>query len=212
MKTRLLDVQQGSGDWLAARVGRVTSSRLKDVCNFRKDGKSSADREKYLLEIVTERLTGQPVPHFVNSAMQHGTDNEPVARLDYAWTRQVQVEETGIWVADDLPFGGSPDGLIGDGDGIIEVKCPWNSCVHVETLLNGMPDEHKYQIQGNLLATDRIYCDFISYDPRMVDGLKLYVQRVLRDDDMIKTIVEQTEKFLAEVEALLITLRELKNV
>ena len=91
MKTRLLDVQQGSGDLVAARVGRVTSSRLKDVCNFRKDGKSSADREKYLLEIVTERLTGQPVPHFVNSAMQHVTDNEPVARLDYAWTRQVQV-------------------------------------------------------------------------------------------------------------------------
>lgn len=212
MKTRLLDVQQGSGDWLAARVGRVTSSRLKDVCSFRKDGKSSADREKYLLEIVTERLTGQPVPHFVNAAMQHGTDNEPAARIDYAWTRQVEVEETGIWVADALQFGGSPDGLIGDGDGIIEVKCPWNSCIHVETLLNGMPDEHKYQIQGNLLATGRVYCDFISYDPRMVDGLKLYVQRVRRDDDMIKTIVEQTEKFLAEVDALLTKLREIKNV
>jgi hypothetical protein len=208
---RLIDVQQGSGDWLSARVGRVTSSRLKDVCDFLKSGKSSAARDGYLIEIVTERLTGQPVPHFTNSAMQHGTDNEPAARVEYAWSRQVEVEETGLWILEQRMFGGSPDGLVGK-DGLIEIKCPWSTGIHVRTILNGMPDEHAYQIQGNLYVTNRSYADFISYDPRMPEGLKLYVQRIERDEKMISLIEENVDQFLTEVDLMVTKLREIQNV
>jgi hypothetical protein len=79
-------------------------------------------------------------------------------------------------------------------------------------MLNGMPEEHAWQIQGNLYVTHRSYADFISYDPRMPEGLKLYVQRIERDEKMISLIEENVDQFLTEVDAMVTKLREIQNV
>lgn len=193
-------MNQGTPEWLAARAGHCTASRFADVLARLKGGGEAAGRKAYKLQLVTERLTGQPVETYKNAAMEHGTLTEPFARAAYETVRELMVDETGFLLHPSMEWvGGSPDGLVGE-EGLIEIKCPYNSVVHVETLTGGMPTEHRAQVQGLLWITGRQWADFISFDPRMPEKLRLYVERVQRDDDYIKALAEEVEKFLAEVD------------
>jgi hypothetical protein len=202
----LLDVKQGTSEWLVARCGLVTASRLNDVLARLKDGKSSAARENYKYELVAERLTHQPALKYVSAEMQWGVDNEPAARVEYAWSRQVEVVETGLYLHDSLKFAASPDGLVSD-DTLIEIKSP-TSRTHLQTLAHGMSKDHLPQIYGQQWVTGRAYTDFISYDPRLPEPYKLYVERVERDEKFIEKIETAVREFLDEVEALERTIRE----
>jgi hypothetical protein len=196
---------QGSVEWLAERAGCATASRFKDVLAKIKTGEA-ADRRKYRVQIVTERLTGAPVETYTNTAMQHGTDTEPFARMAYEGRTGAFVDEVGFLKHPELVWcGGSPDGLIGD-DGIIEIKCPYTSTVHVDTLQSGMPSEHKAQCQGLLWITGRQWVDFVSFDPRMPEHLRVYVQRIARDEKYIETLAAEVCNFLGEVDALYLKL------
>jgi putative phage-type endonuclease len=191
--------EQRSADWFAARLGCATASAFKNVLAKLKTGKPAQARESYLIQLVTERLTGQPVPHFTTAAMQWGIDNEPAARIEYEFKTERTVEETGFIRHPSILAGASPDGLVGT-DGAIEIKCP-SSTTHVETLLGGMPDEHMAQVQGQLWITGRAWCDFISFDPRMPKDLQLYVERVERNDIFIANLDAEVRAFLAEVDS-----------
>lgn len=193
-------MEQRSADWFAARLGRATASKFADAVSKLKTGKPSQARQSYAIQLVAERLTQQPTPFFVTAAMQWGIDNEPAARVEYAWKLGVEVEEVGFFEHPSMPAGASPDGLVG-ADGLVEFKCP-SSTRHVETLLNGMPDDHLPQVQGQLWITGRAWCDFVSYDPRMPKHLQLYVQRVPRDDAYINNLDAEIRTFLSEVDAL----------
>jgi hypothetical protein len=90
---------------------------------------------------------------------------------------------------------GTPDGLIGE-DGIIEVKCPYNSVNHLMNLKSGAQlDDYKYQIQGYLWITGRKWCDFVSYDPRFKKDLQLAIYRVDRDQEMIDELAARVQEF-----------------
>ncbi len=194
-------MNQGSPEWLAARAGHCTASRFKDVLAKIKTGES-ASRRNYRIQLVTERLTGRPCDSFTNAAMEWGTATEPFARAAYESARTLMVDETGFLLHPAVPFvGASPDGLVAD-DGGVEIKCPHQSTVHVETLESGMPPEHRAQVQGTLWVTGRQWWDFISYDPRMPEHLQLYVERVKRDDAYIDALAAEVGRFLAEVEAM----------
>ena len=196
-----MNAPQGSGAWLAERAGHVTASRFKDVLAKIKTGEA-ATRKAYKIQLVTERLTGLPVESFKNAAMEWGTAQEPVAREAYEARTGVLVDLADFLKHPAMKWcGGSPDGLIGE-DGGIEIKCPHNSTVHVETLMGGMPSDHVAQVQGNLWITGRQWWDFVSFDPRMPERLQIYVQRIERDDKYIATLQAEVEAFLSEVEAL----------
>jgi hypothetical protein len=192
---------QRDADWLHARCGMLTASRAKDMLAVRKDGRPSEARQTYALELVTERLTGRATERFTTAAMQWGTEQEYSARNLYGNTHGVTVEEVGFIKHDTLAAGCSPDGLI-DWDGLIEIKCPWSSAVHVETWLHGRPAEHMAQIQFQLWITGRDWCDFVSYDPRMPERLRLYVERIPRHAGMIHCIDAEARTFLSEVDAM----------
>ena len=193
-------MNQQSPEWLAARSGHCTASRFKDVLAKLRNGGEASERKKYRLQLVTERLTGQPCPSYVNEAMQWGTATEPFARAAYETAGGLMVDETGFLLHPSLEWvGGSPDGLVRD-DGLIEIKCPFNSVVHVETMLSGMPSEHMAQVQGLLWITGRDWVDFISFDPRMPPKIQLYVERVKREPTYIELLEQETVKFLGEVE------------
>lgn len=198
---------QGSEAWLLQRAGHCTASRFKDVLARIKNGEA-AIRRNYRTQLVTERLTGRPCESYTNAAMEWGTNTEPFAREAYEAI-------TGAWV-DPAPFmphpeikwvGASPDGLIGD-DGMIEIKCPYQSTVHVEALQSGMPAEHIAQVQGNLWVNGRRYCDFICFDPRMPEHLRIYVQRIERDPVFIENLAAEVCNFLAECDAAYLKLME----
>ena len=203
--------EQGSAAWLFERVGYCTASRFKDVIGKTKAGKPTAGRETYLMELVVERITGQPQDHFTSSAMQWGTDQEQPSRMAYEAATGRMVEETGFIKHPTLPMvGGSPDGLIGD-DGGWESKSPYNSAVHIYTLIEGMPPEHEAQIQGLMWITGRKWWDFQSFDPRLPAPLNRYVKRVERNDIFIKQLEAEVIAFNAEVAVMVEKLREYSN-
>lgn len=192
---------QGSPEWLVERAGCATASRYKDILAKVKSGEA-AGRRNYRMALVTERLTGVPLETFTNAAMQHGTDHEPFAREAYEIQTGEDVQQVGFIKHPTLQWvGGSPDGCVGD-DGLIECKCPYVSTVHVETLQNGMPAEHMAQVQGLLWITGRQWVDFVSFDPRMPEHLRLHVQRIKRDEEYIGTLEIEVRAFLKEVDHL----------
>jgi putative phage-type endonuclease len=202
-------MEQRTEAWFAARVGKVTASRVKDVLAKTKTG-YSASRANYMAQLTVERLTGQSAPTFVNAAMHWGTDIEPQARAAYSLHAGVDVEEVGFVLHPTLDMvGASPDGLVGD-DGLIEVKCP-QTATHLDTLLSGEPSpEYFAQMQLQMACTGRAWCDFVSFDPRVPDHLRLFVGRVHRDNAWLAEAEAEIVKFLAELDAKVARLNELR--
>lgn len=190
---------QQSPEWFAARLGKATASRFKDVLATIKNGEA-ATRRNYRMQLVVERLTGQKEEGYTNQAMSWGNDNEPLARIAYEVQSGMIVTQVDFIAHPALMAGASPDGLI-DADGGIEIKCPFQSAVHIETIQSGMPSEHMPQVQGAMWITGRQWWDFVSYDPRMPEHLQLYVQRIERDDSYIKDLESKVTAFLQEVDA-----------
>lgn len=199
---------QGSDAWLRARLGNVTASCLCDVLAKLKDGKPAKTRSDYLMQLVCERLTGLPQPSYRNAAMEYGTEQEPFARMAYeAATGEVVIESEFVPCPDLQGYGASPDGLLFDADAGLEIKCPYNTAVHLVTVDKGrMPSEHVPQVQGNMLATGRSAWDFVSYDPRLPEHLQLFIQRIPRDEEYIATLRREITAFLSEVDAMVVRL------
>lgn len=199
-------MDQRSEEWFAARLGKVTASRVADLMATTKTG-YSASRANYLAELICERLTGQQAERFSSAAMQWGTDVEPHARSAYEFITDARVQEVGLVDHPSIAmFGASPDGLIGD-DGLIEIKCP-NTATHIETLLGeAVPGKYVIQMQVQMACTGRAWCDFVSFDPRLPADLQMWIKRVQRDDAAIQNIEAETVKFLGELDAKVSALR-----
>lgn len=214
MDTTMTALEQRTHDWLMARCGCATGSRFKDVVARLKPkkgetiGAPAAARENYLIDVVSERLTGEPRQHFVNAAMQWGTDQEPIARDAYKARSGLQVDEVGFLRHATLAAGCSPDGIVELGEGVLEIKCPTTS-THVATLLHGMSEDHLPQVQGALWITGAQWCDFVSFDPRLPRGLDLHVQRIARDEQYIANLEAEVRLFLGEVDSLVSQLKEI---
>ena len=199
---------QGTDEWFADRLGRATASRIADIIARTKTGYSTS-RENYMVELALERITGQRADSYTNAAMQRGTELEPLARAAYEASTGVLVAEVGMIPHPRIAMAGaSPDGLV-DAGGLIEIKCP-NSATHIRTLRSKKPaGEYVTQMQWQMACAGRAWNDFTSFDPRMPDGLDLFVVRVHRDDAMIAMLETEVEAFLAEVDALVVELQEM---
>ena len=201
-------MEQLSQEWFEARLGKVTASRVSDVLATRK-GQESTVRAKYKLQLATERLTNKKTDTYMNQAMQDGIEREPMAREIYEKLKDVTVEEVGFVQHPAIErAGASPDGLVGD-DGIIEIKCPIETTHTTNLLERRLPSKYKPQVQFQLSATGRKWCDFISYNPNFEPRLQLMVVRVERDDEYIEMLEFEILKFLAEVELMINQLKEI---
>lgn len=199
-------MEQRSDEWFAARLGKVTASKIADVMAQTKTG-PSASRKNYMAQLLTERLTGKPTESFTNAAMQWGIDTEPQARAMYELHTGLDVVETGFTPHPDLAAGASPDGLVGE-DGLVEIKCP-NTATHIDTLLSGKIDK-KYilQMHWQMICEGRQWCDFVSFDPRLPSAMQLFVKRVYRDEVLVEEILSAVKSFLAELNVMERELRE----
>jgi len=199
---------QGSPEWHAAKLGKVGASRTRDITATTKSGGYTAGRDNYAAELVTERLTGEPAPKFVSAAMANGTEVEPEGRAAYAFQSDVDVVEVGFIDHPTIAMcGASPDGLVGE-DGLVEIKCP-NTATHLKTLLGAKIDPaYIDQMQMQMAVTGRKWCDFVSYDRRLPEPMRLHVQRVMRDDKRIAAIELEVTQFLIDVAATVDLLRK----
>jgi putative phage-type endonuclease len=194
-------MEQRSEEWFAARLGVITASRFKDVMAKTKSG-SAATREAYKWQIVAERLSGEQQDVYQNSAMRWGTEKEPEAMAAYEWLYDVEVDQVGLIKLSDT-VGCSPDGFVTDNVGI-EIKCPYNTSIHLQTLDSGeMPKGHKAQVQGCMWVTGREFWDFVSFDPRLPEKIQLFCKRIERDDDYIKELKKEIDTFDDECNELI---------
>jgi putative phage-type endonuclease len=200
---------QRSEAWFAQRLGKVTASRVSDVIAKTKTG-YSASRENYMADLIVERLTNQKASSFSNAAMEWGTEQEPAARAAYSAYTGELVEEVGfIDHPRILNSGASPDGVVGEG--LVEIKCP-ATATHLDTLLAGtVPSKYIPQMQWQMACTNTRFCDFVSYDPRLPDHLRLFVKPVRRDNEYIAMLETEVTKFLTELEEKLTQLQELSR-
>lgn len=200
-------MDQRSEEWFAARLGKVTASRVADLMAKTKTG-YSASRANYMADLIVERLTSQKVEGFTNAAMQWGTDTEPQARAAYEFLTDATVIEEGFVLHQAIPdFGASPDGLVGDV-GLLEIKCP-QTAAHLDVLLSGeVPGKYVTQMQAQMACTGRAWCDFVSFDPRMPGEMQLFVKRVHRDEVFIAAMEGEIAAFLAELAQKLDALRD----
>ncbi len=198
---------QGSDEWFAARCGKVTASRIADMMAQTKSG-WGASRANYAAQLVAERLTGKPAEMFSNAAMKWGTETEPEARAAYEFYSGLPVTEIGFVPHPAIgQSGASPDGLVGDS-GLVEIKCP-QTATHIETLLEGaVPSKYNYQMQWQMACTNRQWCDWVSYDPRMPESMRLFIKRVSFDTALVATLENAVRAFLAEIDATTARLKE----
>lgn len=190
-------IEQGSIEWRMLRAGKVTASRVADVIAKTKTGYSTS-RDNYMTELVIERF-GVISEGFTNSAMQHGTDCEPFARATYETKNKVMVTEIDFVNHPKIAMAGaSPDGIVTDG--LIEIKCP-NSTTHFNYLLAGVvPEKYKPQMAWQMACTGAKWCDFVSFDNRVPDGLQYFQIRYMRDDVYIAMLESEIVEFLKELD------------
>jgi putative phage-type endonuclease len=188
--------EQGTDEWFAARLGKVTASRAADVMTK----KGSAARANLSAQLVLERLTNTKGESFSSAAMQWGVDQEPFARAAYEAYSGVWVDTVGFVQHPTIErAGASPDGLVGH-DGLVEIKCP-NTATMIDTLLTGkVPGNYATQMQMQMACTGRDWCDYAVFDSRMPVKAQLFVKRVQRDQKFIDDLDKEIIAFLAEVE------------
>jgi putative phage-type endonuclease len=201
-------MEQGTEEWFAARLGKVTASRVADVIAKTKTG-YSASRDNYMAQLICERLTGQQGESFTNAAMQWGTETEPLARSAYENARNLLVQEVGFINHPTIEMAGaSPDGLVSNGEGVLELKCPQTN-THIDTLLSGkVPTKYITQMQWQMLCTRAKWADFVSYDPRLPENLQLFIQEVEFDPEYAAMLEKEVTQFLAELDSKVAKLKE----
>lgn len=199
---------QGSASWLSARCGHLTASRMADAMAMLKSGKPSEARNKLLIEILAERMTGDAMPHFVNDAMRHGIETEPLAKSAYESASGNLLDACGFILHPSIEhFGASPDSLL-DDDAVVEFKCP-TSTTHIGWMLAGVvPDQHKPQMLAQLACTQRTRAVFVSFDPRMPHARQLFIKEWAPDPAEIAAVEGAARSFLAELDAMFAQLSE----
>jgi hypothetical protein len=192
----VFNMPQGSDEWFEVRRGIVTASEFGTLLMQGRGGGDSKTRRTYMLKLMGERLTGDPMYRYSNDHMERGHDQEPAARELYAF--QTDLEPQAVGFIKNGSVGCSPDSIVGD-KGMVEIKTKL-AHLHLDVLLgDAVPNEHMAQIQGQLWVAEREWCDFVSYCPK----LPLFVKRVHRDEAFIERIAKAVDLFERELVTLM---------
>lgn len=192
---RILDVEQGSELWKAARLGIPTASDFKKIITP-VEGKLSKTRTKFIATLIGERYTGAPLDETDTRWMKRGKEQEPNAVAWYELTQHVKTQQVGFVMHENGLCGASPDGLVGD-DGGLEIKTR-SMQIHLEALLYGIPKGCKPQVQASLWITERKWWDVLLYNP----ALPPVLERWERDEAYIETMAKAVVEMAKELDAM----------
>jgi predicted phage-related endonuclease len=240
-------IHQKTQAWKDLRVGKFTASLFGDCMGTGKAKGRDFTIPGYTLiqEKIAERLTGQQ-KEITGKALEWGEAYEEEAVALYEKVTGEKVAEAPFVPLENYEddAGGSPDGFIEPilditdieyteeeieeelpprdikYKGICEIKCPWNSANHIESLETGdVPAkyERKYftQMQFNMMVTKTQYCDFVSYDPRIKnEDLKIVIKRIPADKEYQVDIMTKLDLALLHLKGKLavIELRTKSNL
>lgn len=187
------DIDQNSEEWLDLRRGKFTASTFADLMAK----KDTATYEKAVYQVAYEIMTGESPEFFETDYMRRGHDVEELAKREYEMLRFVDVLPGGFFAYDDYT-GASPDGLIGT-DGLIEVKSPAFNTMINYLKKQVVPNQYKWQVQGQLFVTGREWCDFMAYHPK----LPVLIKRVYPDKDMFDTLRNELDIAIQSVKDII---------
>lgn len=209
----VVDCEQRTPEWFAARLGVLTASNAADMlAKPLKSGGEPASKRDLRVRLALERLTGQPCEDngYVSADMRRGVELEPEAFAAFEAATGEVVQRVGFIRHDALPIGCSPDGIIGDFDGGLELKVP-RSATHLSYLRRPgvLPAEYQGQILHSLFVTGLSHWHFASYDPRFPEPMRLFLVRVARNEVDLKAYELTLTMFLREVEQELDAMRGL---
>lgn len=213
MSPRIIDCEQRSPEWFAARAGRLTGSVADAILAKLKSGGEPAARRDLRLQLAVESISGAPMETdgFISKEMQRGIDLESAAIGAYESETGSMVRKTGFIVRDDLLVGCSLDGDVDNLRGILEIKCP-KSATHVGYLrAKRLPPDYVAQVTHNLWVTGAEWCDFVSYDDRLPEGLQYFHVRVTRSELDLAGYEVEALRFLSEVKIEAQQLLELRS-
>ena len=193
-----LDCEQGSEEWLAARLGIPTATGFENIVTA--TGKKSASYIKYMAELIEESILGGG-DTFKSGFMERGNQLEPQARAAYEFlTGNDVIQVGGVYLNEDREVMVSPDGLIPSLKKGLEIKCPKMS-THIRYLLEGgVPAEYVIQVQANLWVTGYETWDFVSYCPEY-QKQTLYLFTAARDEKLMKAFDEHIPQFVKTLKA-----------
>jgi predicted phage-related endonuclease len=212
MKFTVIDCEQRSDEWYAARAGRLTGSAAADMMRKIKSGAPSASRKHLLTRLALERITGRPQERaFTTAAVQHGIESEAAAFARYEAETGEILEAVGFLSLGPVMAGCSLDSFICGRKGIVEGKCP-ESATHYEYLKSMViPEDYRWQCIHNLWVSGADYCDFISFDDRFPDDLQYLCVRLVRNEAEIKAYESAALQFLAEVAVEVTAINKLRK-
>lgn len=189
------EIIQGTEAWFDVRAGIPTSSQFSTVMSKGRGKEPSKSRRTYMMKLLGERMTGEPMDSFTNAHMERGKEMEEEARLAYEFQQGVECEQIGF--IKNHGAGSSPDSLI-DSSGMLEIKTKLPH-LQLEVLeQDRLPPDHAKQVYGQLWIAEREWCDFVSYWPK----LPLFVKRVYRNEKIISEIAEAVKQFNDELNEL----------
>ena len=184
------DIEQGTDKWFALRLGVFTSSQ---IANLMTEPRSKKDKEAGLLsQTAISYIESKAVEviygyqdTFTNAAMTYGNENEQNAKDAYEVINGTSLTD-GNFIKLGEFTGSSPDAYTEDGRGLVEIKCPYNPANHLQNCIKLKDDtdlfkHHKqyyYQVHHQLWIADKEYCDFVSFDPRLLSS-DLYYRKAL---------------------------------
>jgi hypothetical protein len=178
----VIDIEQGSNAWFENRLGRITGTRFKALMS----GESTAGFKDLITTLTGEILSGEIEETYSNANMERGKELEPIARKEYEHIFNTEVKEYGFILPDEDEFYHEYCGVSPDGHKL-EIKCPLIKA-HLNYMEKGvLPNEYKWQVQGQLFVTKWDYIDFMSYYP----NLKPFIIRVYPDAEMHKQIEDR---------------------
>lgn len=204
MELQIFNCEQGTPEWYAARAGIPTASEFDTVMAKGKGGGESKTRRTYMLKLIGERLTREPMYSYSNDHMLRGKEMEAEARDLYQMIAEVECQQVGFLRRGDA--GCSPDSLI-NNDGMLEIK---TKLPHLQLdclLYNELPAEHRAQCQGQLWIAEREWVDFVSYWP----GLPLFAKRVFRDEAYIARLAEAVRAFNDEMQETITKIQQYRR-
>ena len=185
------DVEQGTPEWQQLRLGIPTASSFDRILTP-KTMKLSAQARSYALELVAETLIGRPLDEVNTAWIERGVFLEPEAVKSYEFSTDRQTEKVGFITTDDGLVGASPDRLLVDINGAVEIKCPAPN-THMRYLIDGFGADYVVQVQGQMLVGGFEYVDRYSYHPELPPA----IERTYRDEAMIVALKAALDEFNA---------------
>ena len=200
-------MEQYSDEWWTERIGKVTASKVVDICKGVK-GKYLASRKNYMADKIIEILTGESPESFTSKSMEWGTETEPEARIVYEANTGNFIEEVGFINHPTIDrLGASPDGITGL-DICLEIKCP-NTATYIEFILKPVIDRrYIYQMNCQMMCTERGTTHFVMYDPRLPEDLSYTMVEYKKDPVICKEIEEETNLFISELDIIIKGLKD----